>query len=139
MSPSRAPTVEQSVRAMYADYFACFQRGDAAATAEYFVAPLLRVADGRPTVLAGPAAVREMLAAMTERLRAAGYESSRMASLEVSVLDGTAALARARGTRHDRAGAAYQEFDVLYTLVRPDDAGWRIAGLLSVGGTPGGR
>ncbi|GEL21757.1 hypothetical protein PSU4_07110 [Pseudonocardia sulfidoxydans NBRC 16205] len=128
--------VEQAVRAAYADYFACFQRGDAAATAEHFTAPLLRLADGRPAVLPTSDDVRQMLETTFERLRAGGYGSSRMASLEVTVLDRTAALARARGTRHDRAGSAYQEFDVLYTLVRPDDTGWRIATLLSVRGAP---
>jgi len=136
-TPVDAVAIEQSVRAMYASYFACFQRGDAAATAEYFGAPLFRVADGRTTVSATPEDVRQLLGAMIERLNASDYGSSRMASLEVSVLDGTVVQARARGTRHDRAGAAFQEFDVLYTLVRPDEADdWRIASLTSVRGAP---
>ncbi|AEA24046.1 hypothetical protein Psed_1812 [Pseudonocardia dioxanivorans CB1190] len=136
-TPADAVAVERSVRAAYTDYVACFQRGDPDATAAYFTAPLLRVADGRTTVHPTADDVRRMLAGMTQRLDALGYSGSRVASLEVSVLDRTAALVRSRGTRHDRAGATLQAFDVLYLMARPEaDASWRITTLVLVRGAP---
>lgn len=129
------PEIEQSVRTTYADYFACFQRRDAKATAAYFAAPVFRVAGGRATVLAGYNDVREMLDSLVHRLATCDYGSSRTLTTKVTVLDETVVLLRARGTRHDRAGVAFEQFDVLYTMVRPDrDSDWRIAALTSIDG-----
>lgn len=118
---------------MYDDYFASFQRLDVAATAGYFAVPAFRAVMGRIAILASEQDVRDLLHGLCARLRECGYQESRIAALDVTVLDATIAHVRARGTRHDGGGAAFERFDVVYTLVRPGTGSeWRITGLTSI-------
>lgn len=123
-----AGSVERSVLAAYAAYFADFQRFDPVATAAHFTAPLSRVSRAGIRVCTSVADVRDWLAATGAHLRARGYGGATTTSRTVTVLDPHTALLRARGVRHDRSGAPLEDFDVLYLLVRGDGGDpWRIA------------
>lgn len=125
--------IEQSVVAAYAAYFADFQRHDRAATAAHFTAPLCHVREGRVTIFTTEPDVANLLETIWAALSTKDYVRSSLTGRAVTVLDDHTALLRAQGTRYDRSDVAFEDFDLLYTLVRagPGDA-WRITVITSI-------